>query len=323
LDILHTSRKLGATNARDRVYAFLGNPLAQTDSGLLIDPDYKKSVSEVYLDVARTLLEHKREGPWLLGYAKLDIELPEENERSLPSWTPRWDRTGIFNPIAHPAFWYQAGLGYKDFNAKAEDGNHLAVTGFIFDSVSWVSPHISQQNLLPENDHLSNQGDESGVSFVDALWDAALEATGEHEQDLTQFEDAFSLTLIRAWPRDPSFQSIDMECHRKRFTSYRRMIRAEVRNSSDGMPQEDSHDARMYLETVSASVNRALALTGAGRLGLVSPFAEPKDLCCIILGMTFPVILRKVSGDRCVLIGDAYIHSVMEGEFKEETIVIE
>lgn len=54
------------SDPRDYIYAFLGHPLAAMESGLLIEPDYGKSLVDVYTDAALDLLQHPREGPGVL-----------------------------------------------------------------------------------------------------------------------------------------------------------------------------------------------------------------------------------------------------------------
>jgi hypothetical protein len=55
-------------------------------------------------------------------------------------------------------------------------------------------------------------------------------------------------------------------------------------------------------------------------LGLVPGDCREGDLVCIVYGCSVPVILRQVSteesgrNDHFVLVGEAYIHGMMDGE---------
>ena len=76
------------SDPRDYIYAFLGHPLAAMESGLLIEPDYGKSLVDVYTDAALDLLQHPREGPGVL--TSVAHATPDEMEgREFPSWVPR------------------------------------------------------------------------------------------------------------------------------------------------------------------------------------------------------------------------------------------
>ena len=53
-----------------------------------------------------------------------------------------------------------------------------------------------------------------------------------------------------------------------------------------------------------------------GRLsGCVASSAKPKDVICVPLGSTYPIILRPDS-DRFYIRGYAYVHGIMNGERK-------
>jgi hypothetical protein len=81
LDVLSRFRATQSTDPRDKIYGLLG--LATDTFG--IQPDYRKSVCEVYLDVARAYIDQTQnldiicQSQWPLGGA-------EERRSDLPSW---------------------------------------------------------------------------------------------------------------------------------------------------------------------------------------------------------------------------------------------
>lgn len=50
------------------------------------------------------------------------------------------------------------------------------------------------------------------------------------------------------------------------------------------------------------------------RLGLAPRDARVADIICILCGCSVPVILRPVENERYILIGECYLHGMMEGE---------
>jgi hypothetical protein len=50
-----------------------------------------------------------------------------------------------------------------------------------------------------------------------------------------------------------------------------------------------------------------------GYIGIANPQAEKGDKLCILLGSTFPVILRECE-DGYIVVGEAYVHGIMNGE---------
>jgi hypothetical protein len=77
-----------------------------------------------------------------------------------------------------------------------------------------------------------------------------------------------------------------------------------------------------YLHRVQAVVwmRRLMVTAERNTLGLVPAKAKKKDLICIFAGLSVPVVLRKVEGDKLKgefsykLIGECYVHGMMDGE---------
>jgi len=69
LDVLQIGKTLSASDPRDHIYAFLGNPLAVSDAGMLIiEPDYDQNEKDVYFDTACALLRSTHESPYVLCF---------------------------------------------------------------------------------------------------------------------------------------------------------------------------------------------------------------------------------------------------------------
>ncbi|TVY71201.1 Heterokaryon incompatibility protein 6 OR allele [Lachnellula suecica] len=50
------------------------------------------------------------------------------------------------------------------------------------------------------------------------------------------------------------------------------------------------------------------------RLGLAPPKAEKGDIICILFGCSVPVLLRRVENGQHILVGECYVHGMMDGE---------
>jgi hypothetical protein len=86
--------KLEATNPRDMVYGLFG--LSSDFEELKIEPDYKKSCTDVYTDVARKLIKHGHVD--LLALSQESKTLTSEDGIHLPSWVPDWTGTILISP---------------------------------------------------------------------------------------------------------------------------------------------------------------------------------------------------------------------------------
>lgn len=62
-----------------------------------------------------------------------------------------------------------------------------------------------------------------------------------------------------------------------------------------------------------ATSYRRMMISSKGYIGLVPAKAREGDHICVLYGCSVPVILRK-KGDHYVLIGESYVHGIMDGE---------
>jgi hypothetical protein len=69
---------------------------------------------------------------------------------------------------------------------------------------------------------------------------------------------------------------------------------------------------------------RCLISTERGRLGLAPNSTKPGDSVAFVRNSRVPFTIRRVEGGRYELVGEAYIHGLMNGEIaKEGPIVLE
>jgi hypothetical protein len=67
-------------------------------------------------------------------------------------------------------------------------------------------------------------------------------------------------------------------------------------------------------------MRRLIVTAERNTLGLVPAKAKKKDLICILAGLSVPIVLREVGGDKLKvefsyeLIGECYVHGMMDGE---------
>ena len=93
-------------------------------------------------------------------------------------------------------------------------------------------------------------------------------------------------------------------------------------------PQCDRRSEKVLNRILAVTPNRRLFKTTSRTeklLGLAPAYAQKGDLVCILFGCSVPVILRRHqakfdshSCDYYELIGDAYVHGLMEGDALEE-----
>jgi hypothetical protein len=77
----------------------------------------------------------------------------------------------------------------------------------------------------------------------------------------------------------------------------------------------------LQLVLIRGSMGRKFCALEKGYIGLVPPFAQKGDFLCVVLGVQTPLVMRRLEsttqeqgGTRYHLVGEAYIHRLMDGE---------
>jgi hypothetical protein len=79
----------------------------------------------------------------------------------------------------------------------------------------------------------------------------------------------------------------------------------------------------LYMSNLTCNVGRKPFITENGYVGVGPGCLEKGDEAFIFLGAAVPYVLRIESTGRWVLLGDVYIHGVMDGEFIEKSRTVE
>ncbi|KAM0146944.1 hypothetical protein ACHAQE_010483 [Botrytis cinerea] len=78
-----------------------------------------------------------------------------------------------------------------------------------------------------------------------------------------------------------------------------------------------------YKNAMSYQQNRRPFISEQGYVGLVPGHSLPGDIIVIIFGMVQPSVVRSVGEDRWELIGEAYVHGIMDGEIMKDNLQTE
>jgi len=68
-------------------------------------------------------------------------------------------------------------------------------------------------------------------------------------------------------------------------------------------------------EVLDCTEGRNPFLTSSGYLGLGPSGLQPNDLVVVFLGVETPFVLRASGERQYKLLGEAYVHGIMDGEF--------
>ncbi|KAL8691812.1 MAG: hypothetical protein Q9218_003058 [Villophora microphyllina] len=345
IDVLAVTRPYQATDQRDRIYAFLGHPLAagnskkedateqltqtmeggtrrtlnrRTSSGLM-PADYDKSLDEVYLETATHVLKTD-ENPWTV----LSSVDHKPNSPSLsgqrPSWVPRWDEGWYTYWLGYPTMWYRAGGKTSvPFEATvSETGALLMAQGLVLDTIIWTSRAFTDEELTLEQQSIR--------SPVLELWDQLQGHTlaNIYGQSIQDHEFAFGLTTAAGRAADDGPAEEDPGLQRSVYQEYKDLIgwgkapHDESTARRPGLHREVSETtiqvhARAYVANQRRALrNRRFYLTSSGYIGVVHHSVEAGDVCAVLQGANMPFVLRRTPSVHGT--GDVSNHYRLIGE---------
>lgn len=287
-NILQKTKDCQYSDPRDRVFAILNLTHRYDVTGL--EADYSKSTEEVFQSVILNYLSTR---------GTLDIlshcELKEPKAIKVPSWVPDWTVPNECEPL----------LGSK---------------------ACWGSK--AQARF-----------DNEGVLRVTARCVATIEEFHSLRLDLVDkafFGYEFSLTARRLMVRLREFfdtypnESIeDAFCrtlHCNRFSeSYLPHVqglphlqesRVELLRIIDAIghgPESDLYNRSSIDSIITLIKGRVFFTTKERHIGLAPCRIEPGDQVCIVLGCQSPLVLRRNKFGDHTVIGECYLHGVMDG----------
>ncbi len=309
---MHWARILGVTDARDRVYALLGHPLAVIDGQLVIKPDYTVTRGVVYTKLAINFIQ-KTKNLDVVNLVDHEVDPAVEprdwdphDESRMPSWVPDWHAINRTTPLNYPV----AAADVKDVEIQV-DGDadcargtalpHLLVRGCVVDEIVATSPRMETTDFPVTN--LTRERAKTNPFWLDHVWELAFPAESSADRDPLAALETLSLSLSlgtkeegESTSRVTSQQTLAE--HRQSFAAYV----LEYHNLLHGVPEASGIDdndgdssylpARSLYDSLPAAAQTELRRRAEGATG--GGFLE-----C----MTWPSMCRVVYRTRSGLVG--------------------
>jgi hypothetical protein len=287
--LLELTATYDVSDSRDKVFALLG--LADDRDDFLHLVDYEKDPYALYLDVFQHYLDTGR--PGLLNRAG---NVAWRRRRTLPSWTADWLVSEF------QASCLESGRQQEQFllpgapPSISADGKRLSIRGFVLDQVASIRS--------------SNRDDfKSAARTYLRLWrqlatESPVYPTGQLSID------AFAETIVMgaAQPTSPFETNDDMLTTLHAWLKGRSLVRDHAAWTAPDIFLYD-----FYRAMTTACFNRTFFTTHSGFIGLGSYFLRPGDLMVELHNGTTPFALRPAANGCYTLVGDAYMHGIMEG----------
>ena len=353
LDLLWEFRSLGASDKRDKVFAFLGLLPSSDPAHHHIQPQYENDFIRCYTDTARACLQLRR---------NLDCLTTERFPSSgsaafLPSWVPDWsyvkpDITALPRQVSElngsNIRIFSASGNHSSYEPEVEythnDAALLLLSGFIVDRLTDVEipfPSNVEESAIVAIMDESLSPLEIGKMLFDRQgryflafhrWKRFAMSTHSATTypgidplrvlcatmcagDLPMgLETAFA--VFQHW-QENEFKWPERLAGMGNFG--RRLIPKKWYHSLIGLSgltqnQCDDTAVQSFWDPVRVSTSRRLARTEKGYLALVPHSSQPGDKIALCRGGKLPLVLRASLKDTWELVGCSYVHGIMHGE---------
>jgi Heterokaryon incompatibility protein (HET) len=335
--VLDIGRKASAKEEKDKIYGLLGLLPEKVQAEIM--PDYDLSVGVVYTNFVKS---------WLAASSRLDTFLSWcsfRDDAFAPSWVPDWTK-----PFSrHHLQWLKRRNTSKDTLASwyfRDCSKYLNCTGIIVDSIITTSnkssdtnyrkspPTLSQSVDLTQSNRYGSENatrealqrtltidhpysNEGSLSILDIYWIDwnAINKTGDDLTDLWCYGMLEIIVLGQWWWAFDSFRQANASFSVLGYPFWQ-FFRSKSPFSTEDPPSlKDLLASDMRRATLSLT-DRILITTKTGYLGLApkETRVETHDVVAILYGCNFPVVLRPQEDGSYKVIGECYVHGIMDGE---------
>ncbi|KAJ4290840.1 hypothetical protein N0V90_010035 [Kalmusia sp. IMI 367209] len=338
--ISHVLRIFGekeATMSIDKVFALIGIAKSyNTDLKRLVD--YRKEKDAVLLDLANFLLDNG-ETSEILDLAGIGRSGRSPN---IPSWAVDWTTVraaGVaLNSIFSPnTVRYHATIGTTSSVVRGASQREIVLRGQYVDQILTLVPVESFAVTGPPSlEHLPS----AQFSYLDE----ALKIARMHAKDPYPFlqnqslEEAVWRTLIgdKTYQIRPAPQAYGwvLKTVLERLVELKNIFVtnpldvlftravAEKLQTEFGLDKfrefekanKEAQDLQWLFDSGIGSSPYAFCVTKGGFVGMVPQLSQIGDYVCLIYGFEVPYVLRRSSEEKYKLVGDAYIHGIMDGQ---------
>ncbi|KAI0976770.1 heterokaryon incompatibility protein-domain-containing protein [Xylaria arbuscula] len=301
--LIRSLRHFKATDPRDRIFSLLSFAFDVAD--FAIQPDYNKTYHEVYVGVSKALIERG-----FLDILSICIGVNDEETPELPSWVPDLTKKHPRAPLQ------QRGLTRKEAIVRSVLQPPYCASG----------AHSLRRTAVITSLHLEIEalylGDILGVGNIwkmdddgPGTWLADLEEMSKmahQEGRVAQLSD-----ICRAAVADQEFRSADKK-PRLSPQSLEKILAGldgrKLREATNQMLDQLGLSNYCYEMQLIGHNRRPISISSGNLFGLGPKQTRIGDSLYIIIGANVPFILRRTDCGNFRMVGEAYVHSIMDGE---------
>jgi hypothetical protein len=322
VEVLHWARVHRSTDPRDYIYALLSHPSAKVNGSLLVQPNYTITPAQAYIEFAVNVIE-RMNSLEILAFVDHHEDFGVLN---LPTWVPDWHALNLVAPLRYPT---QAASRTDNSITilDSEKGMTLRCHGYFIDTLRVMSNVMEPSELVITT--LDKEIKKKIPFLVDHIWIRTVVEADIPLVSLEHFLASLSLLLTGGYLNESAstsgenkkqqqsdFALLILEYERIRpndhsnsfFASLSLEEKAVIRN----MGARGS--AHQFVQDMTwNSMCRRIFRTAKGHFGLGPRIMKEGDICAVIRGAVYPMVMRKCN-DRFQLVGPALIYGYMNGE---------
>lgn len=308
-NMLHYTSNAHCSDSRDRIYALRGL-VSQSECIRGLAPDYTKSPMSLYGDVVLKYLTLAGDLN-LLSECEIERDSSSGDTSSIPTWIPDFSDPAPTRIIFGTRSCWMS-TAHASISSQAEV---LKTKGIIFAEVTSTEPTRDTKDKSPVATALTIQRIctsriqgtyVNGQTMSEAL---CRTLTTNHLVDIFVRPPAPNANIVGAEGYvDPIVPNI-VEAEK-----YLDLLCSSSPGDVTGSSFVSSQDL-LFLHFVRGSLRRRTFFEAAnGHIGLAPKSTRPGDEICVILGCQTPLILRSDGRGTRRIVGQCYVHGVMEGE---------
>lgn len=293
---VHQTQKAQCSDPRDRIYALRGLVL-QSECIRDLAPDYTKSSMTLYRDVVLKYLNMAGELN-LLSECAMRETLSYSDTSSIPTWIP---------DISHPA---PTNLIYGARSCWMSSA-HAAVSSQaeVLKTKAIVLAEVAR--IEPTSDS-ENEWTVATAMAIQRLCTSRIQGTYINGQTMSEVLCRTLTTNCMAdmWSTYPNPSAPDVGEAEK----YLHLLCDRPQTVGHAQYALSNQQNIFLSEVYVAFKNRTFSTTTKGYIGLVPKSTRAGDEICIILGCQTPLVLRSDGRGNRKIVGQCYVHGIMEGE---------
>jgi hypothetical protein len=276
--------------------------------------NYQQDLITLYAHLARAFIERDKNFNIFqsLGVASYSI--------GLPSWVPDWSvEDEIPYPLRYdrdPNLCCKAGGSMSISVTFTPNGKELVTDGMVIDRISSIGDIVGPQergNVAQDWEAVAGKvcGEKyiSGGSMIDAFLTTVF--VGYPRTTLAVVKRQLMTVYKKGKKQNPAAFS----------QSFRILYKESLRQDIEGRSSTTQDDEmEQFLRYMNYTMGRRFCVTDQRYFALVPGSAKQGDCIALLRGGSYPVALRA-NGSAWEVVGECYIHGVMQGELYEDTAV--